>query len=66
MESAETVKLIIGSRVCPIHDVHPVVETMGNELKISCCCKSFNVDCSLEAISLFMMNKEYPYWVLQH
>lgn len=65
MESAETVKLIIESRTCPIHDVHPVVETFGNELKISCCCGDFTIDCSREASSLFMMNKEYPYWVLQ-
>ncbi|HTD39671.1 MAG TPA: hypothetical protein VK671_03555 [Mucilaginibacter sp.] len=65
MESADTIKLIIESRVCPVHDVHPLVEATGNELKISCCCSGFHMDCSLEAISLFMMNKEYPYWVLQ-
>jgi len=65
MESAETVKSIIETMLCPVHDVHPVVEIMRNELQISCCCNEFHEDCMDEARGLFMLNKEYPYWVLQ-
>jgi len=42
MESAEVVKSIIEGMVCPVHDVHPVVEILGNELQISSCCAEFH------------------------
>ena len=51
--------------ICPVHDVHPVVEIFGNELQIGCCCAEFHEECANEAKGLFMLNKEYPYWVLQ-
>jgi hypothetical protein len=65
MESADTIKLIIENQVCPVHGIAPVVDIMGNELKISCCCNNFHQLCTKEAISFFMLKKEYPYWVLQ-
>ncbi|HTK19003.1 MAG TPA: hypothetical protein VL442_05810 [Mucilaginibacter sp.] len=65
MESAEVVKSIIENMVCPFHDVHPVVEISGNELQIGACCAEFHEECANEAKGLFMLNKEYPYWVLQ-
>ena len=65
MESAETVQSIIETMLCPTHDVHPVVEIMGNKLLISCCCNEFHEECTDEARGLFMLNKEYPFWVLQ-
>jgi len=65
MESAEVVKSVIEDMVCPVHDVHPVVEIFGNNLQISSCCDDFHEECANEAKGLFMLNKEYPYWVLQ-
>lgn len=65
MESPEIVKSIIENMVCSVHDVHPLVEIMGNELQVSCCCDAFHEECLDEARGLFMLNKEYPYWVLQ-
>jgi len=65
MESADTVKWVIEGMVCPVHDVHPVVEIVGNKLLISCCCNDFHEECIGEAKGLFMLSKEYPYWILQ-
>ena len=64
MKSAETIKLIIENKLCPTHDVHPVVETIGNELEIACCCEEFHKECNQQAIGLFMMRSTFPYWVL--
>lgn len=63
MESADTIKSVIESTVCPVHDVHPIVDTEGNKLKISCCCAQFYEECTGQVKGLFMTNK-YPYWTL--
>jgi hypothetical protein len=65
VESAEVVKSVIEGMVCPVHDVHPVVEILGNKLHISSCCAGFYEECVNEVKGLFMLNKEYPYWILQ-
>jgi hypothetical protein len=65
MESADTIKLIIENQVCPAHGISPLVDIIGNELKITCCCTDFHLQCTQEIFSFFMLKKEYPYWVLQ-
>lgn len=64
MELAETVKVIIESRPCPVHDIYPLVEIVGTELNISCCCTEFHEQCNSEINALFMKNKDFPYRVV--
>lgn len=45
MKLAETIKPSIEAMLCPLHDIHPVVEVLGNELHINCCCNRFHDLC---------------------
>lgn len=64
MDLVDTVRLIIEDDVCPVHDLHPMVDVTGNELKLSCCCANFQQECTEKIKSLFMLNPIYPYWVI--
>jgi len=64
MELADTVKSVIEDSLCPVHDLHPVIDVTGNELKVSCCCTYFHKMCTEEIKSLFMLNPVYPFWVI--
>jgi hypothetical protein len=64
MESSDAIKSIIEDKLCPIHDLHPVVDTAGNELHITCCCTNFHTECTEEIEGLFMLNPVFPYWVI--
>jgi hypothetical protein len=46
---AENIKLILEEKVCPVHDIHPVVEMNGNDINIACCCAYFSRFCQIEA-----------------
>lgn len=64
MASSKTIKLILGSQVCPVHGISPMVDIEGHDIKILCCCALFYEQCTKEAASLFMLNREYPYWTI--
>jgi len=46
---AENIKPILEEKLCPVHDIHPVIELLGSELSISCCCDYFKNFCKIEA-----------------
>jgi hypothetical protein len=48
MKLADTIKHFIEEKVCPIHDVHPVVEMIGEEINVACCCTFFERYCTIE------------------
>ena len=58
MALSETVK----NKVCPVHDIHPIVEIRGNQLKIICCCKAFHEECSHEALKVMQTNDPATEW----
>jgi hypothetical protein len=64
MESSDTIKSIIEDKLCPTHDLHPVVDITGNELHITCCCTNFYTECTKEIEALFMLNPVFPYSVI--
>lgn len=35
--------------LCPVHDIHPEIETWGDDFQIICCCTSFHQQCQDEA-----------------
>ncbi|OCX54673.1 hypothetical protein BEL04_10635 [Mucilaginibacter sp. PPCGB 2223] len=45
MKLAETIKPNIENLLCPDHDIHPIVDTLGDELQINCCCSKFHRLC---------------------
>jgi len=45
MKLAEEIKPNIESLLCPEHDIHPIVDALGNELYINCCCNKFHLQC---------------------
>lgn len=49
MESAAIIKSVLEEKLCPIHDVHPVVEVIGDKVNIMCCCDYFYRYCTIEA-----------------
>jgi len=56
MELADAIRTTIEAKLCPVHDLHPVVDVTGNELKIACCCNAFQEECNKEAQTLFEQN----------
>jgi len=48
MENLENIKSIIEGRFCPVHDIHPLVEITGGEIKITSCCELFHAKCLQE------------------
>jgi len=62
MELAEKIKLTLQQKLCPVHDIHPIVEVIGNELNIACCCTYFHSYCNIEAryLSLKLAAKPTP------
>jgi len=46
---AENIKPILEEKLCPVHDIHPVVEIIADEVTISCCCDYFTHFCKIEA-----------------
>ena len=49
MELTETIKSNLAVLLCPVHDIHPAIETWGGEVEIICCCQSFHKQCLEEA-----------------
>ena len=45
MDTLEVIKSAVGERLCPVHDVHPLVEITGTDLEIICCCELFYAKC---------------------
>lgn len=64
MKLAEAIKNTIEAKLCPIHDVHPILEIIGNELRIACCCNSFQEECIKEARILVGQNNQSDNWIL--
>jgi len=48
MKLAETVKYQIEEKICPVHDMHPVVDATGEEISVACCCTYFEKYCGIE------------------
>ena len=49
MGLAETIKPNLEALLCPVHDIHPAIETLGDEFEIICCCELFHKQCLEEA-----------------
>lgn len=48
MKLAETIKHQIEKKLCPVHDMHPVVDATGGEISVACCCTYFQRYCTIE------------------
>ena len=48
----ETLKSHIENMICPIYDIHPIVEEDWDGIKIIACCKEFEKQCLMEAEKL--------------
>ena len=48
MKLAETIKHQIEEKLCPVHDMHPVVDAIGEEINVACCCSYFQRYCTIE------------------
>lgn len=48
----------IESMLCPMHDIHPIVEEDWNGIKIICCCKKFEEECLQESERLLQLNNQ--------
>ena len=49
MQFSDTIKEHIEKLLCPVHDIHPMVEQDWDGVKISACCKEFEMTCLKEA-----------------
>ena len=57
MQLADTIKSIIESKLCPIHDIHPVIDISEDQLQIICCCIDFHKECkSIAEITLSQLD----------
>jgi hypothetical protein len=45
MDNLESIKSTIEERLCPVHDIHPLVEVTDDRLEITCCCQLFYAKC---------------------
>ncbi len=45
MEFYSYLKTVVETASCPLHHQHPMVETTGGKVKISCCCIEFKLEC---------------------
>lgn len=52
MTLAETIKPNIQAMLCSVHGIHPIVDTIGNEFEINCCCNKFHQECTQEVKAL--------------
>lgn len=52
MRLTETMKITIEDYLCPIHDIHPVVEISAGEFQVICCCTAFHEECRKEVESV--------------
>jgi hypothetical protein len=57
METLEVIKSAIEERLCPVHDVHPLVEINGADIEIICCCELFYAKC-LQLVQNMKYQKE--------
>jgi|GEM_PF-1160092 hypothetical protein len=48
MKIADTIKHQIEEKLCPVHDMHPVVDATGEEINVACCCNYFQKYCTIE------------------
>lgn len=48
MKIAETIKHQIEEKLCPVHDMHPVVDATAGEISVACCCTYFQKYCTIE------------------
>ncbi|MGZ3946062.1 MAG: hypothetical protein ACXVJB_14045 [Mucilaginibacter sp.] len=48
MKIADTIKHQIEDKLCPVHDMHPVVDATGEEISVACCCNYFQKYCIIE------------------
>jgi hypothetical protein len=46
---AEDIKSILEKKLCPVHDIYPIVELTGDEIDVVCCCGYFSNFCKIEA-----------------
>jgi hypothetical protein len=63
MELAEAIRNTIEAKLCPVHDIRPHVEIIGNEITIACCCTAFQEECIKEAQMLFDQNNQTDSWI---
>jgi hypothetical protein len=49
MGLAEIIKPNIEAMLCPVHVIHPTVETLAGEFQIISCCAAFHTACKEEA-----------------
>ena len=66
MKAAHTIKAIIEEKVCPVHDVHPIVDIIGNQIEITCCCTYFHKYCIIEAEHLLVKADLSQVCVIEH
>jgi len=46
MQLPEIIQKQIENMVCPVHDIHPIVEQDWDGIKISTCCDDFQKECT--------------------
>ena len=49
---SEPLKEHIEKMVCPVHNIHPIIENDLDELKIAACCQEFESKCLSDAEKL--------------
>jgi hypothetical protein len=65
MTLAETIQPAIEAMVCPVHDIHPIVQVMGDEFQVISCCSVFQKECAEEIAEILAhMNWEITYSVI--
>jgi transcription elongation factor Elf1 len=48
----QVIKIIIEQKECPVHGIHPTVDTSTKEIKIHACCNAFNLACTEQVNSI--------------
>jgi len=62
MKVGEVIKTIIGEKTCPLHGVHPVIDTTTSEIKIHTCCSAFHEACAEQVNSILTGIDVSSYW----
>ena len=55
----DSIKPHIENMLCPTHDIHPVVESDWDGIKVTCCCHDFEKQC-LEKIQKLLEENKSP------
>ena len=65
MTLAETIKPAIEAMVCPVHDIHPIVQVFGDEFQVISCCSVFQKECTEEIEAMLsQLNRTLTWTVL--